>query len=119
MSKLEELLEEQKKEISKAEAKGFKSGQKQTLETLSQIFEREAEHCDCDWSNEEQKLFLTLSKRLLTSDWNERITKKPMQPNGNPKCNDYDDEGRCNQCGQFDCYECDWGDDDEDDEDEC
>lgn len=29
--------------------------------------------------------------------------------NGNPHCSDYDSEGRCNQCGQFDCYECDWG----------
>lgn len=29
--------------------------------------------------------------------------------NGNPHCNDYDSEGRCNNCAQFDCYECDWG----------
>lgn len=29
--------------------------------------------------------------------------------NGNPHCDDYDSEGRCNNCGQFDCYECDWG----------
>jgi hypothetical protein len=35
------------------------------------------------------------------------------QRNENPDCTDYDDEGRCNQCGQFDCYECQWGDNDE------
>jgi hypothetical protein len=34
--------------------------------------------------------------------------KQQKVRNENPKCNDYDDEGRCNQCGQFDCYECDW-----------
>jgi hypothetical protein len=33
-------------------------------------------------------------------------------PNANPLCTDYDSEGRCNQCGQFDCYECDWGEPD-------
>lgn len=116
MSKLEELLKEQKEEISKAESRGFEKGQKQTLETISRIFKRESDHCDCDWSNEEQKLFSTLAKRLLTSNWDEVITKKPMQPNENPKCDDYDDEGRCNRCGQFDCYECDWGDDDGDED---
>lgn len=29
--------------------------------------------------------------------------------NENIHCGDYDSEGRCNQCAQFDCYECDWG----------
>ena len=29
--------------------------------------------------------------------------------NVNIHCNDYDLEGRCNRCSQFDCYECDWG----------
>lgn len=29
--------------------------------------------------------------------------------NRNPHCKDYDSDGRCNNCGQFDCYECDWG----------
>ncbi len=111
------ILEELKEEISKAESKGFEKGQKRALETLSRIFAREADHCDCDWTSEEQKLFSTLSKMLLTLDWDKEITDKPKQPNGNPKCNDYDDDGRCNRCGQFDCYECDWGDD-EDDEDE-
>lgn len=116
MSKLEELLKEQKEEISKAESKGFEMGQKRALETLSAIFKREADHSDCDWSNKEQKLFETLSKRLLTSAWDESITKKPMQPNGNPSCDDCDDEGRCNRCGQFDCYECDWGDNEDDEQ---
>jgi hypothetical protein len=37
-----------------------------------------------------------------------KVVKKPKQKNLNPKCNEYDDEGRCEQCGQFDCYECDW-----------
>lgn len=32
-----------------------------------------------------------------------------MARNENPHCNDYDSEGRCGVCGQFDCYECDWG----------
>jgi predicted PilT family ATPase len=42
-----------------------------------------------------------------------KLAKKPKMTNENPKCTDYDDEGRCNGCGQFDCYECDWGDDDD------
>jgi hypothetical protein len=37
------------------------------------------------------------------------MSKEENFPNANPHCNDYDSEGRCNNCGQFDCYECDWG----------
>jgi hypothetical protein len=47
-----------------------------------------------------------IERALARLDASKKAKPKKLVANGNPRCNDFDEEGRCEGCGQFDCYEC-------------
>lgn len=73
-------------------------------------------NCDSAFDYEDEKDNPPCPKCSAQTEYFDKEKNKYMcwncdkTPNANPKCTDYDWEGRCNGCAQFDCYECDWGD---------